>query len=118
MPDKIPDANVDLSLTEFQSLDPQVLQDLQKQHGLEVQVRSNSAAVNAILTSLGRSIGKAAEFTRGFDRTSPGYDKYYNRDFVQARPGDAVINPATMTLQDALKTLSPQQLIDLKREIK
>jgi hypothetical protein len=116
MAEKTPNAAADLSLNELQALNPKTLQDLHEKYGLEVQIRSNSAAVNQILTSLGK-IGPQAAFQRGFDRTSPGYDKYYNRDFLQGRPGEDVINPA-MPLQEALKTLTAEQLVELKKSMK
>lgn len=114
------DSTVELSAQDLQALDPKVLSDLQAKHGLEIQVRSNSAAINTILTGLGRPGLTQAEFTRGFDRTSPGYDKYYNRDFKMMDPLEQVTLPAdkvnAMSLSDALKTLSVEQLTALKKQ--
>lgn len=114
----------EFSLSDLQSLDPALLKELQEQHGLEIQVRSNSDAINRLLQGLGRTgvsdATNAAEFTRGFDRTSPGYDKYYNRDFAVRDPLQEVTLPAerirSMTLQEALRTLTPEQLATLKRQ--
>ena len=93
--DKTFTSAVELSARDLQALDPAVLKDLQEQHGLEIQVRSNSTAINKILEGIGRPAGlrAVADFTRGFDRTSPGYDKYYNRDYAMRDPLEQVVLP-------------------------
>lgn len=108
------DSKTELSVKDLQALDPKALQELHNKYGLEVQIRSNSTAINQILTSLGRTVSADSAFTRGFDRTSPGYDRYYDRDNAQMRPGEEVINPA-VTLGQVLKTLSAEQLAELKK---
>lgn len=87
---------VDLDASDLKALTFESLQALHKKHGLEVQVRSTRAVIDEILSEVGREgLGPVAEFTRGFDRTSPGFDRYYNRDIpTLTKLGDELINPA------------------------
>ena len=111
--------NTPLSAHELASLDPQKLADLQAKHGLEINLRSTSAAISDVLKTVGRA-GAVAEYDRGFDRTTPGYDKYYDRDKAMINPADLVSDPARvkaamgMKLSDALKQLTPADLEALK----
>lgn len=63
-------------------------------------------------------MGATAEYTRGFDRTSDMYHKYFDRDTSMARPADLVSNPvdslSTMPLSEALKRLSLDEIARLK----
>lgn len=115
-------AAVSISGKELAALNPKALANLQDKYGLEVEIRSNSGAINDILADLGNQglTAAAKEFVRGFDRTSPGYDRYYDRDNA-LNPADLVSNPAqrlsqlsTMNLKDALQDLSLAEIEHLK----
>lgn len=87
---------IDVSPEDLQALTPDALRELQQKHGLELSIRSSARGIDKILETLGREeIGNIAVFDRGFDRTSPGYDKYYNRDRNDeiAKIFDPAINP-------------------------
>ncbi len=90
-----------VNLQDLQALGPDALAELQKQHGLEIQLRSSAAGIDKIASNLATNAAKMAQaaFDRGFDRTTPGYDKYYDRDRAMMNPADLVTNPA-----DAVKT--------------
>ena len=87
---------VELSAADLKALTADNLEALHQKFGVEVQIRSTKTAIDEILKTIGREgIGPVAEFTRGFDRTSGGFDRYYNRDIpTMQRFGDEVINPA------------------------
>lgn len=84
---------VEVSPTDLQALTPDKLKELQERFGLEVQIRSSSAGIAKILGAIGRpgDISRVAVYDRGFDRTSPGYDKYYDRD--RSSVFDKVLDP-------------------------
>lgn len=111
--------NLDISLAELQSLDPQVLKRIQDAHGIEVSVRSSAAAIDQILGSLRKDPGSAAEYTRGFDRTSDMYGKYFDRDTSNIadqliRPGD-LERIGRVTLEEALQKLTLDEIAKLKQ---
>ncbi len=87
---------IDVSPEELQALSPDRLKALQKKYGLELQIRSTAEGIGKLLGELGRpvDIGMVAEFTRGFDRTSGGFDRYYDRDIPTMEFGEEIINPA------------------------
>lgn len=96
------DKAVTLNLQDLQALSPEVLAQLQKEHGLEIQVRSSSAGIDRLAQNLGGAQAlRKAEYDRGFDRTSPGYDKYYDRDRAMVNPADLVTNPADLVTKAA-----------------
>jgi hypothetical protein len=97
MPDQDKQA-VELSAGDLKALSLESLESLHQKYGLDVQIRSSRVAIDQILKEIGREgPGAAAEFTRGFDRTSGGFDRYYNRDIpTMERLGDEVINPADL----------------------
>jgi hypothetical protein len=88
------DAFAEISPDEFRSLTPERLTALQARYGLELRIRSSAAGVAALLGELKKepgAISLMADYDRGFDRTSPGYDKYYDRDrAIMFRPEDLV----------------------------
>jgi hypothetical protein len=86
---------------ELASLTPETLEDLRQKHGLEINLRSSAPGVNRILTQLGREAEVAADFTRGFDRTSGGFDRYYDRDIASLDPLERVSNPADLAARIA-----------------
>jgi hypothetical protein len=79
----------------FEALNETALAHLQGKYGQEVRLSTTRAALNEILRNIDRRVvgpGGIAAYDRGFDRTSPGYDKYYDRDRAM-NPADAIINP-------------------------
>ena len=82
----------------FGTLNEAAVEHLQGKYGQDVQVRSTKAVLAEILSHIDRrsvvDVGSVAAYDRGFDRTSPGYDKYYDRDRAAltmedlVRPGD------------------------------
>jgi hypothetical protein len=59
--DKKVNAAAEVSLPELQSLNPEVLKELQEKHGIEVSIRSNSKAIDQILGHLRRrTVGAAS----------------------------------------------------------
>ncbi len=116
-----PNSSAELTLNELQAVDPEILKELQEKYGLEIQVRSNSEAINQLLQGVGRTAALSPqEFTRGFDRTNPGYDKFYDRD----GPGGGgsreqvtkpIENLLAVSLQEAIKSLSAEQLATIKK---
>lgn len=82
------------------SLDPETLARLRSEFGVSVELKSTKPGLAALLDNLtkggvaGSALLPAAEYDRGFDRTSPGYDKYYDRDRSMVNPSEAVSNPS------------------------
>lgn len=84
------------------SIDPETLARLRSEFGISVELRSNKPGLTAMLDNLtkpgasGTLTGVAAQaaYDRGFDRTNPGYDKFYDRDQALLDPAAAVSNPA------------------------
>lgn len=95
------DSNEDIA--NFEALNAAALDHLQGKFGHEVRVSSTRAALSEILRNIDRkgigSLTNAAEYDRGFDRTSPGYDKYYDRDRANINPADLVSNPIDVVAQ-------------------
>jgi len=84
----------------FSSLNEAAIEHLQGKYGQDVQVTSTKAVLNEILSHIDRKsvidVGAVAAYDRGFDRTNPGYDKYYDRDRAALNMGDLVTNPAAL----------------------
>lgn len=82
----------------FGSLNQAAVEHLQGKYGQDIQVRSTKAVLSEILSHVDRKftldVGAVAAYDRGFDRTSPGYDKYYDRDRAALTAADLVSNPA------------------------
>ncbi|MEU6432429.1 hypothetical protein ABZ860_41535 [Microbispora sp. NPDC046973] len=86
--------SIELSGEELRTLSMDNLRELQERFGLEISIHSTRTAIDTILRDIGREGGGlTAEFTRGFDRTSPGYDRYYNRDIPTSLPGEEIVLP-------------------------
>jgi hypothetical protein len=81
----------------FGSLNEAAIEHLQGKYGQEVQVQSTKAVLVEILSHIDRrsaiDVGAVAAYDRGFDRTVPGYDKFYDRDRASMSIGDLVTNP-------------------------
>ncbi|MDQ1833642.1 hypothetical protein [Massilia scottii] len=84
----------------LQSISPETLARLRSEFGMSVELKSTKPGLSGLLDSLTRGgtittpQGMVAAYDRGFDRTSPGYDKYYDRDRALANPAQDLINPA------------------------
>jgi hypothetical protein len=95
------DDNKDRVLRSFSSLNEAAIEHLQGKYGQDVQVQSTKAVLSQILSHIDRrtvvDIGAVAAYDRGFDRTSPGYDKYYDRDRASSIE-DLVTNPQVSKL--------------------
>lgn len=82
------------------ALAPETLDKLRSEFGASVQLRASKQGMAALLDSLtGKptvSAGMRAAYDRGFDRTSPGYDKYYDRDRAALTAADPVSNPPVL----------------------
>lgn len=86
--------SVELSGDELKAVSVENLRGLHQKYGLEVSIRSTRKAIDEILKEIGRDdFGLAADFTRGFDRTSGGYNRYYDRDIAIFEQFEDVINP-------------------------
>ncbi|MBC8085710.1 MAG: hypothetical protein H7Z40_00475 [Phycisphaerae bacterium] len=81
----------------FDSLNQTAIAHLQGKYGQDVQVTSTKAVLAEILAHIDRrsvlDVGAVAAYDRGFDRTSPGYDKYYDRDRSSLSIQDLVSQP-------------------------
>jgi hypothetical protein len=84
----------------FETLNRAALDHLQGKYGHEVRVKTTRAALNEILNNIDRKnlgeVATPAEYDKGFDRTSPGYDKTYDRDRadMSERPDPPPVTPA------------------------
>jgi hypothetical protein len=86
----------------FSTLNKAAMESLQGKYGDDVQFYSTNAALRAILSQIDRKVitGNVAAYDRGFDRTNPGYDKYYDRDRAALiNPADLVTQPIEVTKQ-------------------
>lgn len=61
---------------------------------VNLNLRSAHTAIGKILADIDSVKNAVAVFDRGFDRTSPGFDRYYDRDRNMESIKDKVINPA------------------------
>jgi hypothetical protein len=69
-----------LTLEELDALTPEFKDELAKNHGLEVRVISRSPVVEELLNRAGLSASPVeATYDKVYDRTSPGYDRTYDR---------------------------------------
>lgn len=115
------DSSVQIGIEDLKALDPDVLSELQEKYGLEIEVRSASAAIERILGGLKGvgSVSQAADFTRGFDRTSDMYWKAFDRDYAMLDPAELVSRPAEavrrIPLGEALERFSLEELARLKQ---
>jgi hypothetical protein len=87
------------------SLAPETMEKLRSEFGATIELRASKPGMASILESLtGRvtagGIGAAAEYDRGFDRTSPGYDKYYDRDRTSLTTMEEVVRPAELDVRN------------------
>lgn len=76
---------VELRGEDLRALSAESLRRLNEKYGVEVSVRSTRGAIDELLKELAREdIGIIAQgqFTRGFDRSFPGFDRYYDRDIT------------------------------------
>lgn len=91
----------EVSPKEFQALNRVALEALQGEFGFQIQVRSAKVAINEILKSIDKltPVDIVAAYDRGFDRTSPGYDRYYDRDRNISSPLDLVSQPPDIVTQ-------------------
>lgn len=91
---------VSLDARTLSSLSPETLARLRSEFGLSVELKSTKPGLTALLDGLTKpgavnpTLATADAYDRGFDRTSPGYDKFYDRDRAMVNPADALINPA------------------------
>lgn len=78
----MPDESRDISPADFVALNSAAVEALEGKYGLSIRIRARSAALAAVLKEIEKisPTGPVSEYDRGFDRTSPGYDKYYDRD--------------------------------------
>ncbi len=87
-----------LDARDLSALSPEALNRLRSEFGATVELRASKPGMAALLDNLSGRIsagaGAVAEYDRGFDRTNPGYDKYYDRDRALLDPAAAVSNPA------------------------
>ena len=91
----------------FSALNKAAIDHLQGKYGQDVQLHSTNAALRAILSQIDRKVitGNVSAYDRGFDRTSPGYDRYYDRDRSNiVNPADLVINPVIDVIKQARST--------------
>ena len=90
MPDVTPPAEVPqktpsrlatrLSLTDLESLTPEIRKELAESHGLEVRILSRSDRVKDLLAKAGVDAAPTeATYDKVYDRTVPGYDRVYDR---------------------------------------
>lgn len=80
------------------NLNPEVLARLRSEFGIAVEIKSTKPGLTALLDSLTKGgsvagVGAEAAYDRGFDRTSPGYDKFYDRDRGSLTVADQITNP-------------------------
>lgn len=87
---------ITIDLETLSALHPDMLKELKEKHGLEIQVRSSQPGIDRLTSSIPVKKAGAAEYDRGFDRTNPGYDKYYDRDKAMINPGELVSQPAKL----------------------
>jgi hypothetical protein len=77
-------------------LDPEMLARLRSEFGISVELKSVKPGLTALLDNLtkgGAGSPSAAEYDRGFDRTNPGYDKFYDRDAPQVAAAEEAPKP-------------------------
>lgn len=69
-----------LSLEDLALLTPDIRQELIENFGLEVHINSSSDKVKELLAKAGVSPSPtAAAYDKFYDRTTPGYDRIYDR---------------------------------------
>ena len=78
--------NVAVFSAEASKLTDKQLSELKEKFGLNIRVRSDSAAIE-------KMIGKIDEVS-SYDRTYPGYDRSYDKDPDVGTELGAMINPA------------------------
>jgi|GEM_PF-6230015 len=61
------------------ALTPDVLADIKEKLGVDFKIRSSDASVDTIASSIDPNVGVAREYDKVYDRTSPGYDRVYDR---------------------------------------
>jgi len=84
------EVSIELTGEELRTLSMEKLQEMQERFGLGISIRSTRKAIDTILRDIGQEGGDvvAAAFTRGFDRSNPGYSRFYNRDIPTVLPPD------------------------------
>jgi hypothetical protein len=84
----------------LQSINPETLARLRSEFGMSVELKSTKPGLSALLDGLTKGsaattqMARAAAYDRGFDRTNPGYDKFYDRDRAMRNMMESVVNPA------------------------
>ena len=80
LPPRQPSLATRLSLEELEALTPELRRKLATDYGLEVRVASNSDSLKALLKRAGASGDPVqAMYDKVYDRTTPGYDRVYDR---------------------------------------
>jgi hypothetical protein len=85
-----------IDVTTLHALRPETIARLKNEFGATFELRASKEGLAALLDSVNKGsipvgLGKVAEYDRGFDRTNPGYDKFYDRD--KASLVDSITNP-------------------------
>lgn len=80
LPPRQPSLATRLSLEELKALTPQMLKEISEGFGLEIRVASNSDKLKDLLKKAGvRGEPISALYDKVYDRSSPGYDRVYDR---------------------------------------
>jgi hypothetical protein len=97
MPDKT-EERITLDHTTLKNLEPDTLARLRSEFGASVELKSTKPGLIALLDNLTKAGGAVVAsdnaYDRGFDRTNPGYDRYYDRAGAARTLNEEVINPA------------------------
>jgi len=96
-------ASVVVDASTLRALNPETLDRLKNEFGAKFELHASKEGLASLLDSVNRaksltgSVPPVGAYDRGFDRTSPGYDKFYDRDraiLTASTASDAVVNPA------------------------
>jgi hypothetical protein len=69
-----------LTLSELETLTPEIRKELVSEHGLEVRIVSRSSRVQELLERAGiAAVPTEATYDKVYDRSNPGYDRVYDR---------------------------------------
>jgi len=94
MPDQSKQTEVALFTSSARGINEEQLADLKAKFGIDLKIRSSSDVVDKAI--------RQADQKKDYDRTNPGYDRYYDKNFESkvAQGTDIAINPDALTERD------------------
>ena len=113
--------SVVIDASTLHALRPETIARLKNEFGATFELRASKEGLAALLDSVNKGnvpvgLGAVAAYDRGFDRTNPGYDKFYDRD--KASLVDSITNPAITKPELDLSKVSKLKPASIKKRKK